>query len=144
VRAGSGILVALVLAGCSFGGGDGNGSSVDEADYVAEIVRPFFDNDETFGMVGLSAEGPDKTRIAVELDDPPQPRMRTEVRRGGCMSSIGSADYLLNDLEDGFSETVIDVALPELRQLGYTVFIRRLETQNLVGLCADVFTAEEN
>jgi hypothetical protein len=138
------MLLAIGVAGCDLGDGNGDESAVDKAQFVTEVAQPFQEDLVPLGRVGLSREGGSKTRIAIELDDPPEPILRAGIRRGSCGSTIGAGVvYPLEDVEDGESETVLDVPLRELRLGGYIVIIHPLAQTTVGGTCGDLTSAEE-
>jgi hypothetical protein len=137
------VLLSVLAAGCSLGGDGDHGSAVEEADLVFELGRPFVETDEPRGLAGATSEGEEETRVVISLDDPPEPKMTASIRTGDCLGSTGgSAIYPLNDVEDGKSETVVDVSLAELRDRGYIVWIGDFARDG--PLCGDFFGAEEN
>jgi hypothetical protein len=144
------VLVALVafLAGCDLGGGGGK-SAVDEAQVLVEEFVPKFQQPveaEAGARAGLSALGRGKTRVVIEMDGDFEPLLRAEIRYGNCDVVTSARVYLLNDVKQGKSETVLDVPLRELRAgSGYLILIRRLnEPGDFTGLCGDLALAEEN
>jgi len=143
------VLVALaaVLAGCDLGGGGNGNSAVDEAQVVVEEFVPKFQHPQKEGArAGLSALGRRQTRVAIEMDGDFEPLLRAEIRYGNCDVVTSARVYLLNDVKQGKSETVVDVPLGELREgSGYLILIRRLnESSEFAGLCGDIALAEEN
>jgi hypothetical protein len=128
---------AAVLAGC---GGGGERSAVAESQFIAELGE--FGQ---AGLVGLSAERGGKTRIAVQVIDPPSSRLKAEIRRGGCGGPIFTGiEYPLEDVREGESETVLDVPLDHLRRFGYIVLVRKeSDDPSMSGVCANLTEAEE-
>jgi hypothetical protein len=145
------VLVALsaVLAGCDLGGGGNEKSAVDEAQVVVEEFVPKFQQPgeaEEGARAGLSALGRRQTRVVIEMDGDFEPLLRAEIRYGNCDVVTSARVYLLNDVKQGKSETVVDVPLGELREgSGYLILVRRLnEPSEFAGLCGDIALAEEN
>ena len=142
--------LVVVISGCDLGGGDSGRSAVDEAQLVVEefvttgLQEP---GGEEGTRAGLSAVPGDKARVVIEMSDPSDPILRAEIRQGNCDAVTSSSAYLLDDVEEGESDTVLDVPLQELHEggPGYTIMIRPLNPLNeFTGLCGDLALAEEN
>jgi hypothetical protein len=103
-------------------------------------------DEEEGARAGLSALGPRKTRVVIEMDGDFEPLLRAEIRNGNCDVVTSARVYLLNDVKQGKSDTVLDESLRELRAgPGYLILIRRLnEPSDFAGLCGDIAFAEEN
>jgi hypothetical protein len=134
-------LLLLLAAGCTLGGDGDGGSAVEDADLVVEIRRHLVESEEPLGLAGATSEGEKKTRVLISLEDPPEPTMTAEIHTGDC-STPGERAYVLNDVDGGESETVVDVALAELRDRGYIIWIGDFARNG--PLCGDFFGAEEN
>lgn len=138
-------LAVLVCAGCSLTGSSGDAISPEDADVVFEIVESVGQTEEEAelrGLAGASAEGENRTRVVVSLDEPPQEAINAEIRAGDCRGQLGSVHYDLDDIVDGKSETVVEAPLRELLDRGYVVFIGGWDREG--QLCGDFFGAEEN
>jgi hypothetical protein len=140
------VLVAMatlsLVAGCSLGGDDGEESGVGNAQFLTELVTPFQEESEPVGEAGLSAAGGAKTRLVLALDDPPEALMRADIRRGACDGPVGlGVQYELENVEDGRSSTVLDVALAELRRGGYIVVVSSSEQVGVGGICGNLSDA---
>ena len=144
-------LVALsaVIAGCDLGGGDRK-SAIDEAQFIIEefattgLQEP---GEEEGTRAGMSVGPGGKTRVVIEMSNPSDPLLRAEIRQGNCDAVTSSSAYLLNDVKEGESHTVLDVPLQELHEggPGYAIMIRSLNPPNeFTGLCGDLALAEEN
>lgn len=141
------LALILVPSGCTMGGSDGDQRSmVEEADFVFEVARPFLpkngEEPEPRGLAGASAEGAERTKVVISLDDPEAPVLKAEIRSGDCLGSLGTPQYPLEEVVDGESESVVDVPLDELLRRGYVVFIGDWDSEG--QLCGDFFGAEEN
>jgi hypothetical protein len=119
-------LVLLLAAGC--GGGDG--SAVEEEDFIVELevpLTPELDEPEVYGQAGLSPNGRNGTRIVIRLDRPFTSPMEAFIRRGGCGSFRGGLfirpDFTLPEVKDGKLETEVDAPTRELRE-GYVLIVR--------------------
>ena len=145
------VLAALVvvISGCDLGGGGGDKSAVDEAQFLVEEFVSYHQEpgvEELGARAGLSAIERRKTRVVIEMDGDFEPLLRAEIRNGNCDVVTSARVYLLNDVKQGKSDTVLDESLGELRAgAGYLILIRRLnEPSEFAGLCGDLALAEEN
>ena len=142
--------LVVVISGCDLGGGDSGKSAVDEAEFVVhEFVTTGLQQPgaEEGARAGVSARPGGKTHVVVEVRDPSDPLLRAEIRSGNCDAVTSGSDYLLSDVRQGESNTVLDVPLRELLEggPGYTIMIHRLHPVNeFTGLCGDLALAEEN
>ena len=130
------------------GGGGSEKSAVDEAQVVVEEFASYHQqavDEEEGARAGLSALGRRKTKVVIEMDGDFEPLLGAEIRYGNCDVVTSSRVYLLNDVKQGKSETVVDESLQELRGgPGYLILIRRLsEPSEFAGLCGDIALAEE-
>jgi hypothetical protein len=137
-----GVVVALgATAGCALGSNDSDRPSrFGKPQFVA---YPF--EDESEGRVGLSAAGARRTRIAVDIEEPPAARQHWEVRTGRCPPTgpMGGVQYELSDLVDGQGEAVVPVPLGEFIEYGYALFIYPYaEPNNVTVVCVDLTEAE--
>jgi hypothetical protein len=130
------VLISLTVAGCSLGE-DEPESAVAASQFVTELVR--LGSDDEHGRVGLSAVG-DKTRVVVEMSEPPLNPREVEIHSGNC-DVLGTAVYALQPLEDGVSTTVVDIGLESLRRMGYTVMVPDASGRP-GGLCGDLAQAQ--
>ena len=144
-------LVALLTVppGCDLAGDDDK-SAVDEAQFVVDefvttgLQQP---GEEEGTRAGVSAHPGGKSRVVIDVRDPSDPLLRAEIRSGNCDAVTSGSDYLLDDVRQGESNTVVDVPLLELLEggPGYTIMIQRLNPVNeFTGLCGDIALAEEN
>jgi hypothetical protein len=139
----------MVQMGCDLGGGGVDKSAVDEAQVVVDEFVSYHQQpgeEELGARAGLSAVGRRKTRVVIEMDGDFEPLLRAEIRNGNCDVVTSARVYLLNDVKQGKSATVLDESLGELRAgAGYLILIRRLnEPSEFAGLCGDLALAEEN
>jgi hypothetical protein len=138
-----GALVA-VGAGCDLGGD--SKSPVDEAQFIVEFQATLERTVEGEARAGLTALPQTKTRVVIDVDDASDPLLRAEIRTGSCDMITSGPVYLLKDVDDGKSETVVDVPLAELRGgPGYIIMITALKQRTeYAGLCGSLFDAEVN
>lgn len=137
------LAAAALLAGCAIGG-DGDDESVLER---TQFVVPFIDlqsqaEDEAVGGVGLTGRG-SRTAVTIDVDDPRGPVLQADVRLGNCADVMSQGVvYKLQPVEDGTSETVVDLPLREFRRLGYMVMVHHPGAVSTTqGLCADLTKA---
>lgn len=121
---------------CSFGGEEQG--AAERADYVTDLIRLGRD-DERRGVVGLERAG-QRTRVLIEVFEPERERMTAEIQSGNC-DVLGTTVYALNVVEDGVSETVVDVSLSHLRRAGYLVLVGAA-SPHLGGLCGDLYRSQ--
>lgn len=136
----------LLSPGCDVGGGNGGGSPNEpEIDFGRPDFVVSIGEDEEAGRVGLSAAGQRRSRLVIEVNDPPASRQRAELRIGRCPPEgpWSGPQYLLEDLRNGQSENVVDVPLRALRLDGYLVFVfPGPVANNLSVTCVDLTYAE--
>jgi hypothetical protein len=129
--------VMSLLAGCSLSDED-EPSSVAKANFVSDLIR--VGQDEQYGVVGL-VSARDKTRVLIEVVDPPSDPQTAEIRQGNCYVLDGATAYRLKTVVGGSSETVIDVPLSHLRRAGYAVLVG-VPSPHLPSLCSDLYRSK--
>jgi hypothetical protein len=139
VRTCTAVLALCLLAGCSIGGDDDERRATDASQFVADLTRQDQEEGE-FGSVGLSAAGT-MSRVIVEVLDPPPVSQEVEIRSGNCQVVGSAVTYRLAPLDNGISETVVNVPLRTLRRMGYLVMVRDSGAP-IGGLCADLAQAQ--
>lgn len=136
-----GALGLVATAGCDLRSDDADRPSrFGEPQFIAYM---FEDEDE--GRVGLSAAGRRRTRIAIEIKDPPAPRQHWEVRTGTCPPTgpWGGVQYEMSDLVEGETQAFVPVPLREFIEHGYALFIYPgPEANNVSVMCVDLTEAE--
>jgi hypothetical protein len=103
----------FALAGC---GGD------DEAggDEVTVQLNEFESSGQT-GTATLTAEG-EQTRVVIALDgEPVSPSQPAHIHEGTCEELNPEPAYGLPNVDDGSSETVVDVSLDTLTSADYAI-----------------------
>lgn len=135
-------LASIALGGCDFGGEEEK-SELQGAEYVANLDdRTTEDPDDDLGGVGMTAEG-QKTRITISVRNPRVPRQQAEIRQGNCDVLGMAVAYPLRHVENGTSQTVIDVPLRDLRRAGYVVTVHDVASEARLGsVCADLAKAQ--
>jgi hypothetical protein len=128
-----------LLGGCDLGGDDSSDASrIDDAQLLVGLG-----NDGAAGTVGLTDQG-GRTWIALSVKDA-DATMRAEIRRGLCFQQIDSVEYVLNDLKDGKSETIIDLPLREVTNpsSSYIVMVLPLSGKFTGSTCGNLSDAIE-
>jgi hypothetical protein len=130
------VMLLFAATGCAFG--EEKQRVADRASFVADLIR--LGRDGEFGVVGLAPAGK-KTRVLIEVFDPPSGPQAAEIRRGNCDVLDGATAYRLTPVSDGFSETTVDVSLQHLRRTGYAVLVG-IPATHLGGLCGDLYRSQ--
>jgi hypothetical protein len=135
----------LALAGC--GGGDDDGAGVAEgglAGSEAAVTMEAVNMSGESGTASLFAEAGDKTRVLIDTDGPFDREFEQtgEIVKGECPEPTGEAAFELVTLQDGFSESTIDVSLEDLRSGGYVIVVRKSLTDETVTQCGTIAAAE--
>lgn len=111
----AGLMVAgLVAGGCGDDadtevvGGSGNGDEV--------TVQLEEQNDSgVSGEATLTSQGEDKTKVELDLEGGEEGAAHPVHVHAGTCDELGDVEHPLTDVEDGTSETTIDVPLKELQ-----------------------------
>ena len=135
----------LALAGC--GGGDDDGAGVAEGGLAgseaAVTMEPVNMSGES-GTASLFSEPGDKTRVLIDTDGPfdrefEQP---VEIVKGECPEPTGEPAFELVTLQDGISESTIDVSLEDLRSGGYVIIVHKSLADDALTECGTIPGAE--
>jgi hypothetical protein len=134
MKAKLGLLLALVAAltlaaGC---GGDDSGSGELTVDLAAQ-------NDSgQSGTATFSEEG-DKTKVVIDLSNPPADPQPAHIHTGTCAELNPTPEYPLANVEDGASETTVDVPLSDLQAEDYAVNVHKSEAEvETYVACGDI------
>lgn len=108
------LAVGLVAGGCNGdgdsepAGGSGNGDEV--------TVQLEEQNDSgVSGEATLTAEGEDQTKVELDIEGGEEGTPHPVHVHAGTCDELGAVEHPLADVEDGSSETTIDVGLEELQ-----------------------------
>ncbi len=127
------LLLALAPVGC--------GGAEEQAAARADAVRLTLAEQKGSGQSGtatLTADGDAKTRVVVELSNPPGPAQPSHVHSGTC-DDIGEVVQPLESVQDGRAETVVPMSLDELRRGRLIVHAHKSETESKVSVaCAEI------
>ena len=132
------LLVAFALPGC--GGGE------EEAEASAEDALTLTLADQAgsgqSGTATLTADGDERTRLVVELSNPPGPSQPSHVHSGTC-DDIGAVVAPLESVDGGSAESVVPMSLKELRRGDLIVHAHKSEAESKVSVaCAEIPKAE--
>jgi hypothetical protein len=129
------LLVVVALPGCGGGEDDAAASSSDEALTLTLAEQA---GSGQSGTATLTADGDDRTRVVVELSNPPGPSQPSHVHSGSC-DNIGDVVAPLESLDDGRSESLVELSLDELRRGGLIVHAHRSGAESKVSVaCAEI------
>jgi hypothetical protein len=128
------LLVAFALPGC--GGGE------EEAEASAEDALKLTLAEQAgsgqSGTATLTADGDERTRVVVELSNPPGPSQPSHVHSGTC-DDIGAVVAPLESVEGGNAESVVPMSLKELRRGELIVHAHKSEAESKVSVaCAEI------
>jgi hypothetical protein len=127
------LLAVLALVGC---GGGRNGDDVAGASPLTLDLAAQSGSGQS-GTAQLSTDG-EKTRIIVELANPPDVPQPSHVHRGTC-DEIGDVIAPLENVVDGRAESGIDMSLQELRRGGLIVHAHKSEAEYETSVaCAEI------
>jgi hypothetical protein len=134
------LLVALALPGC--GGGEDNATASRDDELTLTLAEQAGSGQS--GTATLSADGDAKTRIVVELSNPPGPSQPSHVHSGTC-DEIGTVVEPLESVEAGSAASVVPMSLQELRRGGLIVHAHKSEAESKVSVaCAEIPKAESS
>ena len=94
------------------------------------------------GTAMLTADGDDRTRVVVELSNPPGPSQPSHVHSGTC-DDIGEVVAPLESVDGGDAESVVSMSLKELQRGDLIVHAHKSEAESKVSVaCAEIPKAE--
>jgi hypothetical protein len=138
------VLAVVTAAGC---GGDDEGSATGDGEAVTDTggadtqtpeegaggdrnVNVTLDEQNGSGETGtatLSAMGDGKTRVVLQLSNPPKNPQPAHIHEGTCDKLNPTPAYPLNNLENGRSDTTVDVGLDKLQETAYAINVHKSE-----------------
>jgi hypothetical protein len=130
-------LLALVLCAGVVGCGDeGDEASAGADELEVELVEQASSGQE--GTATFTSLGGDRTRIVLELTNPPEVPQPAHVHSGSC-DDLGDPVAALTDVTDGRSETDVEMSLDELAQGDLVIHAHQSEAEYDVSVaCAPV------
>jgi hypothetical protein len=130
-------LLALGLCAGVVGCGDeGDEASAGADELEVELVEQASSGQE--GTATFTSLGGDRTRIVLELTNPPEIPQPAHVHSGSC-DDLGDPVAALTDVTDGRSETDVEMSLDELAQGDLVIHAHQSEAEFDVSVaCAPV------
>jgi hypothetical protein len=126
------LLLVLTPVGC---GGDEQ-AAAGESQLTLTLAAQ--DGSGQSGTATLTADGDERSRIVVELSNPPGPPQPSHVHSGTC-DDIGAVVAPLESVEDGRAESAVPMSLSELRRGGLLVHAHKSEAESKVSVaCAEI------
>jgi hypothetical protein len=132
------LLVAMALAGC---GGDD-----EEATGSADGLTLTLGEQASSGQSGtatLTADGDARTRVVVELSNPPSVEQPSHVHSGTC-DDIGAVVAPLESINDGRAESVVQMSLKELQRGDLIVHAHKSEAESKVSVACSEIPEQES
>jgi hypothetical protein len=137
------VLTLVAAAGC--GGDDESSATGDEA--VTETggadtqtpeegaggdrnVNATLDEQNGSGEAGtatLSAVGEGRTRVVIQLSNPPKNPQPAHIHEGTCDELNPTPAYPLNNVEQGRSDTTVEVGLDKLQETAFAINVHKSE-----------------
>ncbi|MGH3006669.1 MAG: CHRD domain-containing protein [Gaiellaceae bacterium] len=108
--------LSLVAAGC--GGDDDEG---DAGEGAVEIELSEQNDSGQSGTATLAAAGEGQTTVTLELSNPPDVPQPVHIHEGTCAEIDPQPAFPLENLEDGTSETTVDISVEELQSGEYAI-----------------------
>ena len=132
----AGVLAAAVLvAGVGCGGDDGDAAGGDD-ELTLELAAQ--NGSEQEGTATFTPLGVGRTRIVMELTNPPDVSQPAHVHSGSC-DDLGDPVIALSDVEDGRSETEAPVSIDQLVEDEVVIHAHKSEAEFDVSVaCAPV------
>jgi hypothetical protein len=133
------LLVVFALPGC--GGGEEDAAASSSDDELTLTLAEQADSGQS-GTATLTADGDVRTRIVVELSNPPGPGQPSHIHSGSC-DDIGAVVAPLESVEGGNAESVVSMSLKELQGGDLIVHAHKSEAESKVSVaCAEIPKAE--
>ncbi len=132
----AGVLAAAVLlGGVGCGGDDGDDAGGDD-ELMLELAAQ--NGSEQEGTATFTPLGVGRTRIVMELTNPPDVSQPAHVHSGSC-DDLGDPVIALSDVEDGRSETEAPVSLEQLVEDEVVIHAHKSEAEYDVSVaCAPI------
>jgi hypothetical protein len=128
------LLVAFALPGC--GGGEEEAEAGSEDALTLTLAEQAGSGQS--GSATLTADGDDRTRVVLELSNPPGPSQPSHVHSGTC-DDIGAVVAPLESVEGGNAESVVQMSLKELQRGDLIVHAHKSEAESKVSVaCAEI------
>ena len=132
------LLVAFALPGC--GGGEEEAEASAEDALTLTLAEQAGSGQS--GTATLTADDDERTRVVVELSNPPGASQPSHVHSGTC-GDIGEVVAPLESVDGGSAESVVPMSLKELRGGDLIVHAHKSEAESKISVaCAEIPKAE--
>ena len=129
------LAVAVLLGGVGCGGDDGDDAGGDD-ELTLELAEQ--NGSEQEGTATFTPLGVGRTRIVMELTNPPDVSQPAHVHSGSC-DDLGDPVIALSDVEDGRSETEAPVSIDQLVEDEVVIHAHKSEAEYDVSVaCAPI------
>ena len=118
------LVAALALGGC---GGDDDDEAGGDGEVMVELAEQS-DSGQS-GTASLTPTGDGQTTVALEVSNAPGDPQPAHIHSGTC-EELGEVVYPLENVQDGTSETTVDVSLEELQEGEFAINVHESE-QNI-------------
>ena len=126
------LALGLVVAGCGGSDGESSGNTTAGSGDSGGTVMVKLDEQNGSGESGtatLTAEGA-STKVVLELENPASPDPQpAHIHKGTCAELDPTPAYPLTNVEDGKSETTVNVALDELKSGEFAINVHKSEPE---------------
>jgi hypothetical protein len=124
------LALGLVVAGCGGSDGESSGNTTAGSGDSGGTLTVKLDEQNGSGESGtatLTAEGA-STKVVLELENPASPDPQpAHIHKGTCAELDPTPAYPLTNVEDGKSETTVNVALDELESGEFAINVHKSE-----------------
>ncbi|MGH3029824.1 MAG: CHRD domain-containing protein [Gaiellaceae bacterium] len=107
--------LSLMAAGCGGDDDDGAGGEAVEVELTEQ------NGSGQSGTATLEAAGEGQTTVTLELSNPPDVPQPVHIHEGTCAELNPQPAFPLENLEDGTSETTVDISVEELQSGEYAI-----------------------
>jgi hypothetical protein len=130
------LAAAVLLGGVGCGGGDGDDDAGSGDELRLELAEQ--NGSEQEGTATFTPLGVGRTRIVMELTNPPDVSQPAHVHSGSC-DDLGDPVIALSNVEDGRSETEASVSIEQLVEDEVVIHAHKSEAEYDVSVaCAPI------
>ena len=126
------LALGLVVAGCGGSDGESSGNTTAGSSDSGGTLTVKLDEQNGSGESGtatLTGEGA-STKVVLELENPASPDPQpAHIHKGTCAELDPTPAYPLTNVEDGKSETTVNVALDELEAGEFAINVHKSEPE---------------
>ncbi len=122
----------LVTAGCGGSDGESSGNTTAGSGDSGKTVTVKLDEQNASGESGTATltEDGESTKVVLELENPASPDPQpAHIHPGTCAELDPTPAYPLTSVEDGNSETTVNVALDELKGGEFAINVHKSEPE---------------